>query len=1338
MNYLEKLKQKMIVKPKIEERKPVYVKLNNNQIPQKNEKSDRPIRKEIERNDLSDKLNRNEQRPDNLERHDKPKKTLIIDETQKGFNRELFLKKFKDANIIKTVASPVIQKEVEIIAEKLNPSIQEPIQTEQKPKSIKINRPFRIVEESQIEEPPIELQVEEPVKINIIKSTKECPEGKEINPKTKRCVNECKSGFIRNEEFKCVKGQKQQPKIIIKEVDLEEEQQQLPQPPVIVQQIQEPPKAEPKKSTKECPEGKELNPKTKRCVNECKSGFIRNEEFKCVKGQKITQTLAQEQVHISAQAPTQPQVLMQEPVLEEETEKINPRKRFTTKIEKGIAILGPENIIRIGDTSLKDRLPDKKPPIIIQVPKYVMNDRETFVNFINSIFEPYKREIEDNSDSISCDNIGKTSSNFSLLTHQKIVRDYLNLYTPYRGLLLYHGLGSGKSCTSIAIAEGMKDSKCVIILLPASLKANYIEELKKCGDLLYKRNQYWEWISIKTKPQALPVLSSVLNLSIEYIKKNEGAFLINIKKPSNYNDLNDADKTKLEEQLNEMISHKYKFINYNGLREKKLRELTMNYTKNIFDNSVVIIDEAHNFISRIVNKLKKEKQIKENKRGEKEHLPLNMALKLYELLLIAINCRIVLLSGTPIINYPNEFAILFNILRGYIKTWKFPLVVNTTRKIDKEILYEILLGDRSSTKTLDYLDYSPSSKMLIVTKNPFGFKNILNNSNKYQGVSTDYKENNLDSNSKQKECNYDEKDIIINSEYIETDDDFERKIVGILRKNDIEVLTDQIEIKYRKALPDNFDEFMNMYTDTGSSSLKNTDSLKRRIIGLSSYFKSAQENLLPRYNKQLGVDYHIIRAEMSDFQFTAYESARKEERLIEKRDNKKSSTENSDLFSQNTSTYRIFSRLFCNYVIPDRPRPISKTTTEIAKEADKIEKTQDLENENEGEIEGDEILDEIGGKDYKERLNEALIYLEQNSDDYLTPEALQIYSPKFLYILENIQDPDHVGLHLLYSQFRTAEGITILSLVLNKNGFARFKINKNSNGVWEIDMNSEIELGKPTYALYTGTETSEEKEIIRHIYNGEWDQIPDSISSELLKKYRNNNLGEVIKILMITSSGSEGINLKNTRYVHITEPYWHPVRIEQIIGRARRICSHKDLPIELQTVEVFIYLMKFSEKQIKSDEAIELKRQDLSKSIPRVAFTSDQYLYEISEIKANLTAQLTDIIKQTAFDCYLYSNGKCVNFGDTNINKFSYTPDYKDQQNDLLVQANKMEIQWKGKILKLGQVTYIAREINKNLLYIYDKKSYEDALKDPSKVPLQIGTLEKNQKGENVFKQVVI
>ena len=1003
------------------------------------------------------------------------------------------------------------------------------------------------------------------------------------------------------------------------------------------------------------------------------------------------------------------------------------KKRKTQKPEKGIAILGPEVIVEIGDTDLRKRMPIKNPPINIKVSSYIMNNREIYVNFINSLFEPYKRELEENKENISCDTIGKSNSDFSLLTHQKIVRDYMNLYTPYRGLLLYHGLGSGKTCTSIAIAEGMKDSKSIIIMTPASLRANYIGELKKCGDLLYKKNQFWEWISIEQQPEALTTISAILNLPQEYIRRHGGAFFVNIKKKSNYDDLSDTNKRILEEQLDEMIRQKYKFINYNGLREKRLEEMTSGYTKNIFDNGVVIIDEAHNFISRIVNKIKKEKPIPESKRGEKEHMPLNLSIKLYEMLLNAKNVRIILLSGTPIINYPNEFGILFNILRGYIKTWNIPLVINTNKKIDRQSLQEILLGE----KTLDYLDYSPSSKMLTITRNPFGFKNKIKKDSGYQGVS----------NNKKNESGETEFDV----EFI-SDDDFERKIISILRRNDIDILPDGIEIKYKKALPDSFDEFISRYVDENDRKLKNTDALKRRILGLSSYFRSAQESLLPKFDKQLGVDYHIVRVTMSDTQFKVYESARVEERKIETAKPKKSTAED---YQEKSSTYRIFSRLFCNFIIPDRPIPIRKKKTEeegkqeeesnivdLLKQGKKIEAKQDVQDDREGEIEGDEVLEDLGGTTYMEQLKNKMKEMEENSENFFTPEALQTYSPKFLHILENIQDPQYQGLHLLYTQFRTAEGVGLFTLVLNKNGFTQFKIRKNTAGLWQIDI-PEADEGKPTYALYTGTETVEEKEIVRKIYNGEWDDIPDSISSVLKSKYRNNNMGEVIKVFMITSSGSEGINLRNTRYVHLMDPYWHPVRSEQVIGRARRICSHKDLPPALQTVEVFVYLMVFSESQLKSDEAIELKRKDLSKTLPKTPQTSDQYLFEISEIKANLTNQLTDVIKESAFDCYIYSNGKCVNFGDPSIDKFSYVPDYAQQQNDTTVQANKVAIKWVGKPVTINGVKYVYRRISDKVLNIYDFKSYEAALTDPTIVPVQIGTYETNERGERVFKQIV-
>ena len=79
---------------------------------------------------------------------------------------------------------------------------------------------------------------------------------------------------------------------------------------------------------------------------------------------------------------------------------------------------------------------------------------------------------------------------------------------------------------------------------------------------------------------------------------------------------------------------------------------------------------------------------------------------------------------------------------------------------------------------------------------------------------------------------------------------------------------------------------------------------------------------------------------------------------------------------------------------------------------------------------------------YQKRIEESLKQLESQSKKYLSKEALQTYSPKFLHILENIIDDDHSGIHLLYSQFKTLEGIGIFKLVLKENNFVEFKIKK--------------------------------------------------------------------------------------------------------------------------------------------------------------------------------------------------------------------------------------------------------------------------------------------------------
>jgi hypothetical protein len=1263
-------------------------------------------------------------------------------------------------------------------------------------------------------------------------------------------------------------------------------------------------------------------------------------------------------------------VIEPEPGLEEIEVKAKPRKRSTKKVTRGVIELGPELMIKIGDTPLERRLPPV-PIFDVKVSSYYMNNREIFVNFMNSLFETYKEDLMDETKGISCEDIGKDTGEVSLLTHQKIVRDYINLYTPYRGLLLYHGLGSGKTCSSIAIAEGMKSARKVIIMTPASLRRNYIEEIKKCGDLLYRKNQYWEWVSIDDHPDYIDTLSGALGLPREYIRRHHGAWLVNITKPSNYTELSSSDKKILNDQLDEMINNKYTFINYNGLRRDRFKQLTKNFEDNIFDNSVVIIDEAHNLISRIVNKINKISKFAEKKRGPGALLPQSLALLLYEFLLKADNCRVVLLTGTPIINYPNEIGILFNILRGYIKTWSFTLSAEGNKKMSKDTLLDIFARE----KVLDYIDYTPSSKTLTVTRNPYGFENKITASSGYKGVTNEKKEKRNDKG----EIERDAKGNIIYDERGQISDvDFVQRIVKILKKNDIAAITNGTNYSVYTALPDTLEEFVNVFINKDTGNISNVDKFKRRIIGLTSYFRSAQEELLPSYDKNF--DRHEVYIPMSDYQFKVYEEYRHEERQSEKPGKKSSGVVNADgIFKEPSSTYRIFSRLACNFVMPippGRPNPAEYRMLAEAKKSEKLfdwlkekylkgrdeydedikqklddfnaavseeklnnpdnkelikivmrqyieeylrkdyrepirvffekmgysnlfEKTakapaaeelaivvkgtkpkadekvlakeaktrereeakaakekereearaarqkekeearaarqkekedaklalkaekktakkaetnvkteiivplRDLEEEkpytvqlddNNGEdknntefeggartkieeppnplkenpaeefvdehadddvlsihledyrdedsilreadeLEGDEILEQMGNVEYREAIKSSMRYLKLHEREFLTSEGLKTYSPKFLAMLDNIEDPEHQGLHLVYSQFRSMEGIGIFCLVLEANGFAKFKIKRTGTDGWEINM-SEEDMGKPCYALYTGTEDAEEREIIRNVYNGMWDYIPNNIATQLRARSSNNNLGEIIKVLMITSAGSEGINLRNTRYVHIMEPYWHPVRTEQVIGRARRICSHQSLPKELQTVEVFIYIMTITQEQLDSDYATELKLKDLSKQPPFLPQTSDQKLYEISTIKEQLTSQLLKAVKEAAIDCatHIKSSTKeglvCLSFGQPSVNDFSYNPNYSQDENDTVAALNVEMVDWEAKpfTFKATGKRYMLRMDTKQ---VYDYDSVIQARQIPGVRPILIGKLVKNSRGEN-------
>ena len=632
----------------------------------------------------------------------------------------------------------------------------------------------------------------------------------------------------------------------------------------------------------------------------------------------------------------------------------------------------------------------------------------------------------------------------------------------------------------------MKSGKRIIIMTPASLRMNFIEELKKCGDELYHKNQFWEFIDTIVEPELVETLSRVLSLSVEFIRKAGGAWMVNMKKQSNFDELDSTQKKSLNTQLNEMISNKYTFINYNGMRKSHLAMLTQSGKINPFDNAVVIIDEAHNFVSRIVNKI--------GKGGD------TLSGALYEYLMNAQNVKIVLLSGTPIINYPNEIAILFNILRGKIKMWSLKLAVNSDMKVTQEYLQSLFKSTVLGGNIMDFLEYKPTSTTLNITRNPFSFVNKTR-IDIYEGVRIGER-GDID------------------------DENFLKLVTKILVKNGIKIIPGGVKVESYKALPDKMEDFKSYFINDTTKEVKNMNLFKRRILGLSSYFRSAQETLMPRYSKSQ--DFHVIKIPMSDFQFTIYEEARIEERKLEKKNASKKgkkAKKGEEIYEDSVSTYRIFSRAFCNFVFPRpdirRPMPkdgdlASSVSAEIDEDVlDDLTNQEKLENVD-GRYDADELLEAAEDSNktedkgvYDKNIRDALTRLRENKEKYLLPVALETYSPKFLRILENIQNIDHEGLNLVYSQFRTLEGIGIFKLVLEANGFVQFKIKKNGE-TWQLDMTEE-ELANPNrFALYTGTETGEEKEIMRNIYNGDWKYVPQAIEEKLKQRIIIN---EVIKIL---------------------------------------------------------------------------------------------------------------------------------------------------------------------------------------------------------------------------------
>ena len=226
-------------------------------------------------------------------------------------------------------------------------------------------------------------------------------------------------------------------------------------------------------------------------------------------------------------------------------------------------------------------------------------------NFYESIYE--KKEFYDEKlekiESVKKDNP---------LKHQKIIARFMSSYTPYDQLLLLHEMGSGKTFSAI----------------------NSIEQIKK-------ENSTFTGAIILARGEGI-----IENFKSELIERTGLTYL-----PKNYNYLTKGEQVA---RKNKLIKEYYTFYTFYEFA-KLLSGVSDNTIKQQFSNKIIVIDEVHNV------RLKEETKVK-NKEGILEKETIYVYNQFYRFLHVVNNCKVLLMSGTPIKDTIDEFANIINLI----------------------------------------------------------------------------------------------------------------------------------------------------------------------------------------------------------------------------------------------------------------------------------------------------------------------------------------------------------------------------------------------------------------------------------------------------------------------------------------------------------------------------------------------------------------------------------------------------------------------------------------------------------------------------------------------------
>lgn len=237
------------------------------------------------------------------------------------------------------------------------------------------------------------------------------------------------------------------------------------------------------------------------------------------------------------------------------------------------------------------------------------------------------KEYAQKKDDRTMDEICSASNGFELQVQQKFLKDYISKNDKWKSLLLYHQIGSGKTCTAITLAETYMDAHPeakVTVILPARLRTNFLDELiSPCG-------------------------------MERYISQTEFATY-------QASSTSAVTKAKIRRKFMDAIQSRYDIMSYEKFKDSAFKTKDLQkWVSEMTKDRLIIVDEVHNLMS---DKYDSKKQKDISKTGISQRAKgSNTILFKYLNDNADPSCRMLYLTATPVFDNMAQFAELVTIM----------------------------------------------------------------------------------------------------------------------------------------------------------------------------------------------------------------------------------------------------------------------------------------------------------------------------------------------------------------------------------------------------------------------------------------------------------------------------------------------------------------------------------------------------------------------------------------------------------------------------------------------------------------------------------------------------